>query len=163
MKTMNELMATLPQQGVVEWIGLRPGRHESMTSVDSVTATIEDGLIGDRYHGRSGMRHATLIQAEHLDVIASCLGRHSVAPELLRRNIVVRGINLLALKAKRIQIGTTILEFTGKCHPCSFMEEQFGDGGFNAVRGHGGITTRVVTGGIISVGDPVTMLGDVVP
>lgn len=158
MKTMQELFATLPQQGVVEWIGVRPGRHEPVISVNSVAVTPEEGIVGDRYKGRSGKRHATLIQAEHLDVIASCLGRNAVAPELLRRNIVVRGINLLALNGQQVQIGSALLEITGKCHPCSFMEEQFGDGGYNAVRGHGGVTARIVTAGEIATGNSVGLM-----
>ena len=94
----------------------------------------------------------TLIQWEHLPVIASLLGRDRIAPELLRRNIAVSGINLLALKDRRFCIGEAVLEYTGQCHPCSRMEEVFGPGGYNAVRGHGGITASVIEGGVVRVG-----------
>jgi MOSC domain-containing protein YiiM len=33
------------------------------------------------------------------------------------------------------------------------MEEIFGEGGYNAVRSHGGITARVVQSGVVRVGD----------
>jgi hypothetical protein len=36
------------------------------------------------------------------------------------------GINLLALKDKRIRIGDVEMEVTGLCHPCSRMEELLG-------------------------------------
>jgi len=155
MKTLKELFETLPQKGVVEWIGLRPKRREAIVSVTEVFASLENGLAGDRYQGRSGDRQVTLIQAEHLTVIASCLGVDAVPAEYLRRNIVVRGINLLALKGKIVQIGGAGLEVTGPCEPCSQMEETLGPGGYNAVRGHGGITARVVTEGLIALGDLV--------
>jgi len=152
-------MNNLPQIGRVDWIGLRPGRCEPMSIVDRVSADPAMGLLGDRYSGRTGTRHATLIQAEHLPVIASCSGRDVVPPELLRRNIVVSGINLLALKGKEFRIGEVEFEMTGLCQPCSRMEELLGPGGYNAVRGHGGVTARVLTTGAIAIGDPVSITG----
>ncbi|MEM7359070.1 MAG: MOSC domain-containing protein [Pseudomonadota bacterium] len=153
--TLTELLNTLPQVGTVEWIGLRPGRRQSMESVDQVEARADIGLVGDRYAGRSGKRQVTLIQQEHLLAIASLLGIDECDPALLRRNIVVSGINLLALKDKTFQVGDAVLEYTGLCHPCSRMEETFGPGGYNAVRGHGGLTAKVVQAGLIRLGDEV--------
>lgn len=158
MKTLDTLFKTLPQQGKVTWIGVRPERRADMLIVDAVEAKTQNGLTGDRYAGRSGNRQVTLIQAEHLAVIASTLGIESVDPALLRRNICVRSINLLALKDKQFQIGDVVLEYTGLCHPCSFMEETFGPGGYNAVRGHGGINARVIKSGVIRLEDSVTAI-----
>ncbi len=126
-----------------------------MKSVNEVLVSPEVGLDGDRYHGRSGQRHVTLLQAEHLPVIASCVGQSHVAPESLRRNLVVKGINLLALRNKTVTVGGVELEVTGLCHPCSRMEETLGPGGYNAVRGHGGVTARVLSRGCITIGDSV--------
>jgi MOSC domain-containing protein YiiM len=86
-----------------------------------------------------------------------------VAPADLRRNIVTRGINLVALKGRRFRIGEAVLEASGDCHPCSRMEEAFGPGGYNAVRGLGGITARVLTGGRIALGDAVVRLDEAEP
>nr|WP_152205936.1 MOSC domain-containing protein [Marinobacter changyiensis] len=127
-----------------------------MEALDSVAVTPGKGLDGDRFKGReTSKRQVTLIQKEHLHVIASCLHRESIAPEVFRRNIVVSGLNLLALKGKRFRIGNVVLEYTGLCHPCSKMETSLGPGGYNAMRGHGGITTRVVEAGDIALGDNV--------
>ena len=153
--TIKELLANLPQTGRVRWIGLRPERRATMHEVESVWADTDYGLEGDRYAGRSGKRQVTLIQYEHLDVIASLLGLDRCDPSILRRNIAVSGINLNALKEKCFTVGEATLEYTGLCHPCSFMEQSFGPGGYNAVRGHGGITARVIQSGNITLGSMV--------
>lgn len=159
-ESLQGLMSRLPQVGRVEWIGVRPERHAPIDVRESVEADTRDGLAGDRYAGSSGKRHVTLIQWEHLAVVASALHRNSVDPALLRRNIAVSGINLLALKDKQFEIGGAVLEFTDLCHPCSFMEEALGEGGYNAMRGHGGITARVVRSGTLALGDRVSMLAE---
>jgi len=156
---MKELLQTMPQIGVVQWIGIRPARREPIQILDSIEAN-DQGLAGDRYNGPAdGDRMVTLIQQEHISAVASILSRESVDPALLRRNIVVSGINLQALKKNEIQIGTSILFVTGNCPPCSRMEENLGAGGYNAMRGHGGVTARVVSGGTIEVGSQIRMVG----
>lgn len=124
-----------------------------MKVVEAITVDCDGGIIDDRYRSTRGKRQVTLIQYEHLAAIASMLGVAEVLPQSLRRNIVVQGINLLALNGKQFALGEAILEYTGLCHPCSRMEETFGPGGYNAVRGHGGITATVIQGGRIAVGD----------
>ena len=150
------LLDTLPQVGHVGWIGIRPSRGEPMISLDTVQIDLDKGLEGDRFSGSAGNpRQVTLIQQEHLSVIGACLNRESIPPSLLRRNIVVSGINLLALKDKLFCIGDAVLEFTGHCHPCSNMERQLGEGGYNAMRGHGGITAKVCNAGLVRLNDKV--------
>jgi MOSC domain-containing protein YiiM len=148
------LLDTLPQRGSIEWIGVRPARAAAMTELNEVQINCASGLEGDRFSGRAASpRQVTLIQQEHLAVIAACVGRGEIDPALLRRNIVVSGINLLALKDKRFRIGDALLEFSGACHPCSKMERVLGTGGYNAMRGHGGITARVIEAGRVRIGD----------
>ena len=149
------LMATLPRAGKVEWIGLRPARDEAMTEVEQAEAITEHGLRGDRYTGGSGKRGITLIQAEHLPVIAALSGHDGIAPATLRRNLVVSGIPLVALKGRRFRIGDVLLEGTDACDPCSRMEDALGAGGYNAMRGMGGLCARILEGGSFRVGDAV--------
>ena len=151
-----KLMATLPQVGVVRWIGLRPARDEWMDAVESVEAVTEGGLRGDRYKGGSGKRGITLIQAEHLPAIAALAGRE-VEPALLRRNLVVSGIPLIALKDRQFRIGQVVLQGTESCDPCSRMETALGAGGYNAMRGMGGLCARILEGGTVHVGDRVAV------
>ncbi|MBF7730258.1 MOSC domain-containing protein [Pseudomonas sp. N040] len=160
MSPLQELLAAVPQRGHVQWLGVRPAAHNDMLEVDAVEARHAAGLTGD--HARPGPgnnRQVTLIQWEHLAVIAGLLGKPVSAADL-RRNIAVAGINLFSLKGRRFRIGSTLLETTGWCQPCARLEERLGRGAFQAVRGHGGITARVLQGGIIRLGDPVIVEPD---
>lgn len=154
---LRSLMETFPIEGRLEWIGLRPGRRAPLQSMNHVEVIADHGLAGDHKAQRAGgKRQVTLIQREHLATVAQLLKRAAIDPALLRRNLLVSGLNLLALRGERFRIGAVLFEGTGPCEPCSRMEEVLGAGGYNAMRGHGGITARVLAGGVIVVGDALT-------
>ncbi|WP_334064222.1 MOSC domain-containing protein [Limimaricola cinnabarinus] len=123
-----------------------------MRAVDSA-GIAADGLQGD--HARPGKRAVTLIQAEHLPVITALSGLDAVAPETLRRNIVVSGLNLTAARHRLLRVGSAVLRFSVPCAPCSRMEAALGPGGYNAMRGHGGWCMEVVEPGRVGLGDAV--------
>ncbi|MCV2872905.1 MOSC domain-containing protein [Defluviimonas sp. WL0050] len=152
MAALARLLATHAGAGRVTWIGVRAARLAELVAVKEAELT-EEGLVGD--HARAGRRALTLIQAEHLPVIAALCRRDHVTPDLLRRNIVVEGINLTALRHSRLVIGGVEIALTGPCPPCSRMEKALGQGGYNAMRGHGGWYAEVIRPGRIRIGDTV--------
>jgi MOSC domain-containing protein YiiM len=172
MDDLRSLATRFPQQGRLEAIWLRPGRGATCVSVEGATMLEGRGIEGDRTAQREaasprGKREVTLVQAEHLAVIAALAGRETVEAAALRRNLVVSGVNLIAARtlfADRplaLRIGdAVVLEITGPCEPCSKMEDAIGPGGYNAMRGHGGMTARVKAGGEIAVGDAVWVVPD---
>ena len=157
METIEELMSRFPRPGRVEWIGIRPQRRAPLQSVERVKLG-SGGLDGD-HRRKPGARAVTLIQAEHLPAIASMAGLEKLDPSLLRRNIVVAGINLLALRHNRFRLGSAVLKGVDICAPCSRMEEMLGPGGYNAMRGHGGLCAAVLEEGEVAVGDAVNAIG----
>lgn len=159
MMTLRDLLKPPHIEGRVEAIVVRASPREPARTVPATLAIAGVGLADDRL-GRRGeaelsTRQVTLIQAEHLDVIARLARVDVVDPVGLRRNLVVSGINLLALRNARLRVGAALLEIVGPCQPCSRMEETLGPGGYAAMRGHGGMTARVLEGGAIRVGDAV--------
>ncbi len=156
--SLAERLKVVPQIGTVDWIGVRPARGAAMTELDQVEAIEDRGLVGDRYKA-SGNRQVTLIQAEHLPVIGALTGR-DVTPLIVRRNLVVSGVNLISLQKQRFAVGDVILVGTSACAPCDKMDIALGAGGFQAMRGHGGICARIERGGVIRRGDRVRILTD---
>ena len=156
---LRSLMDNFPHAGRLDWIGLRRVPHGDLDVVEACSAIAGAGLDGDhRVGARGSRRQVTLIQGEHLPVIAGILQTAAIDPRLLRRNLIVSGINLLALKDRRFTIGDVVLEYTGPCEPCSRMERHLGRGGYNAMRGHGGITAVIIAGGRIAVGAAVSVI-----
>ncbi len=157
-----------PRTGRLEAIVLRPGRGLPAVEADAAEALAGRGLQGDRTGDKArtspqgGKRQVTLLQAEHLPLIAAFAGTAQVPATLLRRNLVVSGLNLLAARSPfadqpvHLHLGDeVVLELTGPCDPCSKMETLLGPGGYNAMRGHGGLTARVLRSGRLRVGDAV--------
>ncbi|QYX58391.1 MOSC domain-containing protein [Roseovarius sp. SCSIO 43702] len=153
MSEMQALLRRHASAGRVEWVGVRPERLAPMREVEHALLGAA-GLEGD--HARPGPRAVTLIQAEHLPVIAALSGGAEVTPELLRRNIVISGINLVALRHVTLRIGAAVVRIGKPCAPCSRMERALGPGGYNAMRGHGGWCAEVMEPGAVTVGDAVT-------
>ena len=97
--SLARLIETPVRPGVVVWIGARPARREAMRAEPVALLAAGRGLVGDRYANAGGARQLTLIEAESLAAIASHLGRERVDGEDVRRNVVVRGINLSRSRA----------------------------------------------------------------
>jgi MOSC domain-containing protein YiiM len=156
MRTIRDLAVPPGVLGRVEMIIVRSAPRDPTRSVSRTQALARIGLADDRL-GRKGeaelsTRQVTLIQHEHLAVIAALARVPAVDPLRLRRNLVVSGINLVALKNQRLRVGEALLEIVGPCQPCSRMEDEIGPGGYAAMRGHGGMTARVLETGWIEVG-----------
>lgn len=162
--TLRDLTKQFTQAGKLEAIYLRPARGVASMQMQQATLNLGRGIKGDRTADKANdsKRQITLIQAEHIAVIAALMGKTHIDPAILRRNLVVSGINLLAAKSifkdqvMQLTIGDVTLEVTGPCEPCSKMELALGNGAYNAIRGHGGVTARIITAGEVVVGMPVT-------
>ncbi len=137
-------------QGQVALIQVRPQRLAPPVAVQSWV------LGSDADHSGSAERAVTLLQHEHLGVIESLLGR-PVHFEQTRRNLAIRQFNLEVARGAVLQVGETLLQITGRCHPCARMDEALGPGGFAAMFGHGGWTASIVRAGTIRRGDVVEL------
>lgn len=127
-----------------------------MESLESVSVTTELGIDGD-FRGKLRRRQVTILAEE--DWQAACLeiGRDDIHWTERRANLYVRGIALPRSKGSKLLIGDVVFEITGETDPCNRMDA-VAMGLQEALRPdwRGGVTCRVIAGGTITIGDPVT-------
>lgn len=157
-RLMQRYVKNLPA-GKLCWIGLRPQRREPLLGVNTATALADRGLEGDHRCTKTpgSGRQITVISSEFVAQIAHYSGVAELDHALLRRNLLVSGINLNALRHQQFSIGGALFEATAPCHPCSRMESVLGPGGMAAMLGHGGFCARILESGQITVGDTISL------
>jgi len=147
-------------QGMIMAIHTCPAAGEPMRTHREVTAVAGKGLEGDRYALGTGHysdsfgpdREVTIIEAEALEAVARETGI-ALAPHQARRNLVSRGIELNGLVGVTFTVGGVTLEGVKLCDPCGYLEKITGKPVRAALENRGGLRARVVSGGVIRVGD----------
>ena len=131
-------------------------------AVPEVRAVAGAGLEGDRNFQPPGVdgpgpeREVTLIQQEALDAVAREHGIQ-LAPGEHRRNLVTLGVPLNDLVGQEFQVGSVRLLGLELCEPCNYLEGLTGKPGLlRALVHRGGLGARILDGGVLRVGDPVT-------
>ncbi|WP_019530584.1 MOSC domain-containing protein [Dasania marina] len=163
MKAQQRLFARYAQHlppGTLRWIGLRPKHRAAMLSVANCLALKELGLEGDHRSSKTpgSGRQVTLISKEFIQQIAQHRQLSHLDPAMLRRNLVIEGININALRHQQFTIGEVLFEATALCHPCSRMEQALGKGGVAAMLGYGGLCCKILSSGTIKVGDSLKVI-----
>ena len=119
------------------------------------------GIVGDRYAGRPAHRDAsvTVIAAEALDAVAAELGVPGLDPLLARRNVVLRGAEVEALRGERFSLdcgaGVVVLQGGRPANPCAWLDTVLAPGAHRGLRGRGGIRCAPLTDGVLRLGPAV--------
>jgi MOSC domain-containing protein YiiM len=151
--------------GRVEHIHMAHAAAKPMQPLREAEIIAGRGISGDRYACKLGYyshdpkpgRHLTLIEAEVFADISQQLGIR-FSPYDSRRNITTRGLQLNPLVGKKLRIGAVLLEVIRLCDPCAYMQKLVGQPVLRPLVGRGGIRCDVITGGIIRVGDTITVV-----
>lgn len=146
----------MPPAGRLIGIATRARSRAPMVETTEAEITATAGVRGD-FRGKPGKRQVTVLSAA--DWAAACTALGSELPWTTRRaNLLVEGVGLCETVGATIQIGDVTLEVTGETDPCERMEEaSLGLRAALTPGWRGGVCCRVVAGGAIRVGDPVTL------
>ncbi len=134
----------------------KPGPHPTHDLAE-VELHANMGIVGDRFYNRKPDYNGqiTFFAAETLDYIQDVMALDALDPMGVRRNVITEGINLNQLMKTRFTLQGITFEGTGHCTPCKWMNVGVAEGGHKAMKGRGGIRARILTNGILRVGDAV--------
>lgn len=131
------------------------GRLENgAVSLPAVECHAGRGLAGDRYydHKPDYKGQVTFVDSAVLSALADALNLVEVDGSLLRRNVLIAGVDLNSLIGRRFRLGD--VEFSGseECAPCFWMNEAVAPGAFEWLKGQGGLRCRIHTDGLLRCG-----------
>ncbi len=136
------------------------GRHgqgrlaHPVQSLDAVECVAGKGLVGDRYFGfkEDFKGQITFFDASVFAALAERSGKPDLDPSMLRRNVLLQGVDLNSLIGRRFEVQGLVFEGREECKPCYWMDEVAGTGSEAFLKGHGGLRAAIVTGGVLRTG-----------
>jgi MOSC domain-containing protein YiiM len=136
-------------QGTVRALFVAPKKKAEMLPLTQVEAA-QTGFAGDFHSAGPSSRQILMISN-------SVLEEFELSPGALSENMVIEGLDVMRLSnGQRLQVGHAVLEVLGPCDPCSQME-RIRSGLKQTLFGKRGRFAKVVTAGVIRVGDPITL------
>jgi hypothetical protein len=145
--------------GTLAAIVLAPAAEAPLRSVEVAQAIAGRGLRGDRYAEGAGTFSAGGGRGHDLTLVAAeVLEEVGLDPVDARRNLIVRGVDLDALRGRRFRVGAVQCLGQRRCEPCAHLERLTRPGVLRALAHRGGLRADIVLGGELRVGDPVQEL-----
>lgn len=129
----------------------RPAGENPIVEVDSVECVAGKGLRGDRFFDFKDdyKGQATLFAWDVFEKLREAQGKPGLTPAVLRRNVVVEGLDLDSLVGKRFELQGVALEGTGECKPCYWMDQAIGSGAEAWLQGRGGLRCKIHSDGVL--------------
>ena len=139
-------------------IARRAKSRAPMETLASVEISVESGVADDS-RGKPGRRQVTVLSQSGWQAACDSVG--STLPWTTRRaNLLIDGLTLGPEDAgKQLRIGKLVLSISYECDPCKRMDEQLS--GLTAALTpdwRGGVCCRVITGGVVRLGDEVSLI-----
>jgi MOSC domain-containing protein YiiM len=126
-----------------------------LVEVQEIDCVAGHGIRGDRFYDyRDDYKgQITFFSLEVFEKLAAHFGLRDKSAGELRRNVIVSGINLNDLIGEEFSIQGVRLRGTAHCKPCYWMDQAIEPGTEEFLHGNGGLRAKILTDGIITVGD----------
>lgn len=137
-------------------MAIRTRKNGPMREIEADEVVVDGGLVSDVPVSRN--RGLTLLSSEQWSQVQRELDA-DLPWHTRRANVLVEGLPLADLLGRRVQLGAIELEIVDETHPCEMMDRLHQ--GLRAVlepERRGGVHGRVLRGGRLQLGDPVSIV-----
>ncbi len=109
------------------------------------------GIEGDRFFNfkPNYKGQITFFSEEVYQDLCASLHVHDRGPEVLRRNVITKGADLNEFIGAEFDLQGVRFLGTGECAPCYWMDQAFGPGAEEKLKGRGGLRAKILTSGVL--------------
>ena len=130
--------------------GREPDNY-SAVEVPSIECVAGHGIRGDRFFDYKDdyKGQITFFSLDVFDELRRTLGLEQCSPDLVRRNVIVRGMDLNRLIGQDFDLQGVRFRGTAECKPCYWMNRAIAPGAEEFLKGRGGLRARILTDGVL--------------
>jgi MOSC domain-containing protein YiiM len=129
-----------------------PAGEHPVNAARRIECVAGHGIRGDRFFNYKPdyKGQITFFSEEVFEALRRELDLRQPQPSALRRNVVLRGVDLASLIGQEFEIQGLRFAGTEECRPCHWMNQALGhDGAEEWLKGRGGLRARVLTDGVL--------------
>ena len=136
--------------------GKPPGEHP-MEEVRELRCVAGAGIEGDRFFNFKPDYKGQITFFAMEVYVAACarFGVKEKPPSVFRRNVIVEGMDLMALVGAEFEVQGVRFAGTGESAPCEWMNLAFAPGAEEFLKGKGGLRARILTSGWLRCGPAI--------
>ncbi len=125
-----------------------------LQEVSSIECVAGHGIRGDRFYDyRDDYKgQITFFSEEVFDRLSAAFSEVKKSPGMLRRNVIVSGVDLNALIGETFALQDVRFLGTAHCKPCFWLDTAFAPGAEAWLKGNGGLRAQILTSGRLNTG-----------
>lgn len=129
----------------------QPAGQAPMLEVPTVECVAGKGLVGDRFFGfkEDYKGQVTFFAHEVYERLCEQFQIMGVPPSIFRRNVITKGVDLNTLIGQEFEVQGIRFLGTQESAPCHWMNQAFAEGAEAAMKGHGGLRAKILSGGLM--------------
>jgi MOSC domain-containing protein YiiM len=127
----------------------QPAAEHPIREVSEVDCVSGRGLQGDRFfdYKDNYQGQVTFFAWETYQAICHALAVEGKPPAVFRRNVITTGVELNGLIGREFEIQGVRFRGTAECRPCYWMDQAFGPGANEFLKGRGGLRAQILSDG----------------